>query len=179
MCRTEGRWLQDCETLGLTRWSVAAIVDDMSLVLSDELDRLIASLEQAGVEYALAGGLAVAVWGAPRATKDIDLLVRQEALDAIVPVANACGFTFEARPMVFRDGMELRRLTKIHRRAVLTLDLILVNDDLAAAWQSREHIATERGLIWVVSRDALIDMKLRAGRPQDVFDVERLRDLDR
>lgn len=37
----------------------------MALVLSEELDGLIASLEDAKLEYALAGGLAVAVWGAP------------------------------------------------------------------------------------------------------------------
>ena len=43
----------------------------MPLVLAEELDRLIAALAQAQVDYALAGGLAVAVWGAARATKDI------------------------------------------------------------------------------------------------------------
>jgi hypothetical protein len=50
------------------------------------------------VEYALVGGLAVAVWGAPRATKDIDLLVQPERLDAAMNAVASCGFTFTAAP---------------------------------------------------------------------------------
>ncbi|MDX2010023.1 MAG: hypothetical protein SFW67_07535 [Myxococcaceae bacterium] len=41
----------------------------MALSLSHEFDGLIAALEQAHLDYALVGGLAVAVWGAPRAHK--------------------------------------------------------------------------------------------------------------
>ena len=33
-------------------------------------------MDEAGVDYALCGGLAVAAHGAPRATRDIDLLGR-------------------------------------------------------------------------------------------------------
>lgn len=151
----------------------------MALVLSEELDSLIASLEGAKLEYALAGGLAVAVWGAPRATKDIDLLVPPEQVDAIRAVAKERGFLLEAGPITFRDGMELRRLTKYQGSDLLTLDLILVNPTVEEAWRSRRQVPTLRGTLWVVDRQALIEMKLRAGRPQDIFDVERLRDLDR
>ena len=151
----------------------------MPLVLGEEFDRLIAALERARLDYALAGGLAVAVWGAPRATKDIDLLVSKEQLESVKAVARECGFTLEAGPMTFRDGMELRRLNKVQDGDLLTLDLILVNDDLAEAWRTRRRLSTLRGELWVVDRQALIGMKLRAGRPQDVFDVERLEDLDR
>jgi hypothetical protein len=151
----------------------------MALILSEELDGLIASLEDAKLEYALAGGLAVAVWGAPRATKDIDLLVPPEQVDAIRAVAKERGFSLEAGPITFRDGMELRRLTKYQGSDLLTLDLILVNPTVEEAWRSRRRVPTLRGTLWVVDRQALIEMKLRAGRPQDIFDVERLRDLDR
>jgi hypothetical protein len=85
--------------------------------LLDELLRTARALDLASVEHALIGGLAVAVWGAPRATKDIDLLVRREDLDRAVQVA--------------------------------------------------------------ISRDALIQMKAVAGRPQDIADIERLRGIDR
>lgn len=149
------------------------------MVLSEELDGLIASLEDAKLEYALAGGLAVAVWGAPRATKDIDLLVPPEQVDAIRAVAKGRGFLLEAGPITFRDGMELRRLTKYQGSDLLTLDLIPVNPTVEEAWRSRKRVPTLRGTLWVVDRQALIEMKLRAGRPQDIFDVERLRDLDR
>ena len=39
---------------------------------------LVKALEAAHIEYALCGALALAVHGAPRATKDIDLIARKE-----------------------------------------------------------------------------------------------------
>ena len=44
---------------------------------------------------------------------------------------------------------------------------------------SRERVATERGAVWVVSREGLIQMKAWAGREQDLADIRRLRELDR
>ncbi len=149
------------------------------MVLADEFDRLIGVLEAAELQYAVAGGLAVAIWGAPRATKDIDLVVQREDLDAIKAAIHPLGFTIEAGPQTFRDGMELRRISKVSANDLLTLDFLLVNAVTQDAWQSRERVETDRGPLWVVSRDALIAMKLLANRPQDVFDVERLRELDR
>jgi len=149
------------------------------MILAEEFDRLIDALEREGLDYALAGGLAVAVWGAPRATKDIDLLVLPDQLAAVGRCARACGFDIEADPMTFPDGMELRRLSKADGGDLLTLDLILVDATLAEVWGSRQRVSTRRGELWVVSRGALIAMKARAARPQDLYDIERLKDLDR
>jgi len=89
----------------------------------------------------------VAVWGAPRATKDIDLLVPPEQIDAIRAVAKERGFLLEAGPITFRDGMELRRLTKYEGSDLLTLDLILVNPTVEAADHSIDdrHIRASGG----------------------------------
>jgi len=46
--------------------------------LFDELNDIIDSLEKSGVEYAVCGGLALAVHGFPRATFDIDILIQPE-----------------------------------------------------------------------------------------------------
>ena len=62
---------------------------------------------------------------------------------------------------------------------MLTLDLLLVNENLEPVWASRERVATERGDVWVVSRHGLIEMKAWAGREQDLADIRRLRELDR
>jgi hypothetical protein len=149
------------------------------MTLAEELDRLIDALEAAGLDYALAGGLAVAVWGAPRATKDIDLLVPRDRLEGAREIARTIGFTLEAAPMTFRDGTEIQRLSKLDGSDLLTLDLIVASGALEPAWQTRKRVPTLRGQLWVVSREALIDMKARAARPQDLFDIERLKDIDR
>jgi len=136
-------------------------------------------LDESGVEYALVGGLAVAVWGAPRATQDIDLLVQAEQLEAALAAVEPLGFKLRALPMKFRDGMELQRVSKVEEGELLTLDFILVGSSLEPVWQSRQVVESEGGPLWVVSREKLIQMKVGAGRPQDLADVERLQEMDR
>jgi hypothetical protein len=151
----------------------------MALDLFEETMALLNDLEREGVPYAIAGALALAIHGVPRATTDIDLLVRRENVDAVLGVASARGFGVEALPMRFGDGLEVRRTTKVETPDMLTLDLLLVNDNLEPVWVSRERVSTERGDVWVVSRHGLIDMKAWAGREQDLADIRRLRELDR
>ena len=151
----------------------------MPLSLFEETTALLADLERGDVPYAVAGALALAIHGVPRATTDIDLLVRPESLDAALQVASARGFDVQALPMRFSDGLEVRRSTKIDAPELLTLDLLLVNENLESVWASRERVATERGAVWVVSRGGLIEMKAWAGREQDLADIRRLRELDR
>jgi hypothetical protein len=150
------------------------------VTLIEELSGLVQALDAAGVEYGLVGALALAVWGSPRATQDIDLLVRADALERAREVARTRGFVLEALPIRFQDGMELRRVTKIDPAGGhLTLDLILVSPNLEAVWSSRQSVPFGEFPLQVVSRDALIAMKLSAGRPQDLVDVQRLQEQDR
>jgi hypothetical protein len=81
--------------------------------------------------------------------------------------------------MRFSDGLEVCRSSKVDATVMLTLDLLLVNENLEPVWASRERVATERGDVWVVSRQGLIEMKAWAGREQDLADIRRLRELDR
>jgi len=151
----------------------------VGLDLFEETIGLLGDLERREIPYALAGAIALAVHGVPRATTDIDLLVHPRDLDAALAVARARRFAIEALPITFSDGMQLRRVTKIEGSDMLTLDLLLVNPNLEPVWASRERVGTERGEVWVVSREGLIQMKAWAGREQDLADIRRLRELDR
>jgi hypothetical protein len=151
----------------------------MGLSLFEEAVGLLTDLERRGIPYAVAGAVALAIHGVPRATTDLDLLVDPPDLDAVLGVARVRQFGIEALPMRFSDGMEVRRMTKVDGAEMLTLDLLLVNSNLEPVWTSRERIPTERGEFWVVSRQGLIQMKAWAGREQDLADIVRLRELDR
>jgi hypothetical protein len=151
----------------------------VSFDLFEETVGLLGDLERRTVPYAVAGALALAIHGVPRATTDIDLLVQPADVDAILSVARARGFAIEALPMRFSDGMEVRRVSKAEGGDLLTLDLLLVNRNLEPVWASRERVPTQRGEFSVVSRQGLIQMKAWAGRTQDLADIERLQDLDR
>lgn len=150
------------------------------MVLLDELRAVLGALDDAGVDYALVGALAVAVWGAPRATKDIDLLIRPEDQERARAALRDRGFTLDALPLEFKDGTSVRRLNKIDPAGdLMTVDLMLVDKNLESAWTSRLRLPFADGQVSVVSRDALIGMKARAARPQDVMDIQNLKEGDR
>jgi hypothetical protein len=148
--------------------------------LFDELQAIVSALDRAGVEYALAGGLAVAVWGAPRATKDIDLLIQPDSLSRAMAAARECGFTLEALPFEFKDGTRLQRVNRVDAQGnLLTIDFMLVDRNLEPAWAGRRRLPFLGGDLVVLGREALIAMKALAGRPQDLADIQNLEDIDR
>ena len=145
----------------------------------EELQNLIRELEGGGVDYALCGGVALAIHGAPRATQDIDLLLRPEDIDSLRAVARRCGFTLESFPMDFASGLTIQRFTKLIGDQPLMLDVLFVAGPLEKVWADRQVAELEGGQVRVVSREGLIALKLAAGRPQDVADVKRLEELSR
>jgi hypothetical protein len=58
------------------------------------------------------------------------------------------------------------------------LDVLLVEDALEPIWNDRRELAFRGGHIWTVSRDGLITLKITAGRPQDLVDVQRLHEVE-
>lgn len=144
-----------------------------------ELKVLVGALDAAGVDYALCGGVALAIHGAPRATQDIDLLVRPEAIELLRKTAHACGFTLESLPMDFSSGITVLRFTKPIEGQPFMLDALVVGPSTERVWQDRQTAEVDGGTLRVVSREGLVSLKLAAGRPQDLVDVQRLRELER
>ncbi|MBI2505619.1 MAG: nucleotidyl transferase AbiEii/AbiGii toxin family protein [Candidatus Latescibacteria bacterium] len=148
------------------------------LDLYEEFRALVGALEQHQAAYALCGGLAMAVYGVPRATVDVDLLVPPEGLAQVVAAAATRGFRLEEKPLLFGGGaVEIRRLVKADPATedYLTLDLIVVTPALGPAWASRSTVAWEGGNLRVVSREDMIAMKLLRNSGQDQDDIARLR----
>jgi hypothetical protein len=149
------------------------------MTLHEELMAVVGALDAEGIPYALVGGLAVAVWGAPRATKDIDLLVQPADVERAKAAVGRRGFTLPAEPMQFSDGMVVHRVSKVRDGALVTVDFLLVDENLRRYFDAREVRAVEGGRLAVIGRDGLIAMKVSAGRPQDQADVVKLTELDR
>jgi hypothetical protein len=144
-----------------------------------ELRQLAATLEARHIDYALCGGVALAIHGAPRATQDIDLLLLPEDLDRLREAARSCGFTLESFPMDFASGLTIQRFTKIIDGQPLMLDVLLVSGVIRRAWDGRLSAPLEDGVVRVVSREGLIGLKVAAGRPQDLADIKRLEEVGR
>jgi hypothetical protein len=144
-----------------------------------ELVALLEAFDTAGVEYALCGALALAAHGAPRATKDIDLIARKEDHDRIRELARGLGYVFEALPMEFSgSGIEVQRYSKLVDGRPLMLDLLWLIPKLERVWADRVRLAWRDRTLTVVSREGLITLKLTAGRPQDLVDIQSLTAAD-
>jgi hypothetical protein len=148
--------------------------------LFTELIHLTAEFRREGLDYAVCGGLALAVYGFPRATKDIDVLVVEPCLPRLRTAAKQCGFTIAGTTMTFRTGDKLVRVIKPlpPGEDVLVLDFMLVGEHNRDAWETRHEVETTAGTICVAGLAGLKNMKRRAGRPQDLADLQRLEEIE-
>ncbi len=149
--------------------------------LNEDFRDMLASLLEAGVEFLVVGAHALAFHGLPRATGDIDILVRPtkenasrvvRALQAFGAPLSAHGVTeadFSTAGTVYQLGLPPRRI-----------DLLTAIDGVSfeEAWADRV-VATRDGLeLSFLSREALVKNKRAAARPKDFVDVEALEKLE-
>lgn len=151
------------------------------LDLYEELSAIVDRFDERHIEYALCGGLAMAAWGFPRATIDIDLVIAPESLASAETVAESLGYSVRALPMTFSSGaIVIHRISKFDPEGgdVLMLDLMLVTPAIEDVWQGRQQVRWERGLISVVSREGLIKLKTFRSSGLDMDDIQRLKEAE-
>lgn len=129
-------------------------------------------LETAGVSSVLIGGLAIAVWGEPRVTKDVDLRVLLQRDQATLLLnALAADFIFDAASM-------LEKLRQVG--FIITEDRHGVRVDFLLAELEFDQVMVRRGLsiepitgwpITVCTAEDLIVSKLITLRPRDEEDA--------
>ncbi len=154
----------------------------MALNLKEELFKIVTALGEAGLEYALCGGMAVIIHGYPRLTRDIDLLILEKDLKKVRKVLGELGYTLPSGIIPFDIGKpyerRIFRITKAEGEDYLTLDLILANPILIDVFQGRVEYELDETKVYVISKNGLLKMKRLAGRPQDLNDISEL-GLDR
>lgn len=149
--------------------------------LLEELKNLTSRLDESGIDYALCGGLALAVYARPRATLDIDIMIESDFLTKTGELARDLGYTLDAAPMEFKNGsVVIHRLTKVDGDTgeVLMLDLLIVTPATRKAWQSRRAVEWDDGQLKVLSPKGLVYLKSLRGSGQDRDDIDYLRSID-
>ena len=145
--------------------------------IADELRALVVVFDKQGIDYALCGGMAMAVHGRLRMTIDIDLLILSESLDEVLAIAKSLGYDLRGKDMSFAKGaIEIRQVSKIDPEdgEVLSLDLLLVTSEIHSMWESRAKADWGGRKLSVVSAEGLIALKQLRGSAQDLADIEAL-----
>lgn len=124
-------------------------------------------LREAGVEYKIVGGLAVIHHGYERFTSGIDVLLTRAGAEAIVDHLGAHGFSSQS-------GRRLRHEPTGVRVDVLREGDTLVGPRPAPPLPGPGALPGAATDPQVVALPALLDLKLDAGRRQDLTDVVKL-----
>jgi hypothetical protein len=143
--------------------------------MHSDFRELLSTLNAHRVKYLVVGAYAVAIYAQPRATKDLDILVKADAENAKTVFAALAQFGAPLEGLTSADFEEPGPFFRIGREPVGVDVLTAVPGvEFDAAWTRRvEDVVDEAGNLRVsfISREDLIAAKLAAGRPQDIADV--------
>ncbi len=136
---------------------------------------LLSVLNARGVRYLIVGAYAVAIHAQPRATKDLDILVKADPENAKAIFAALADFGAPLRGLTPTDFETPGPFFRIGRGPV-GVDILtdIPGVDFDAAWLRRVEVVFDRetGLrANFISREDLLAAKRAAGRRQDLADV--------
>lgn len=141
--------------------------------LPDDFRDILVALHDVGAEFVVLGGHAVAFHGHPRATKDLDVLVRTDAANAkLVYRALAA---FGAPLSAFDEGeADFATYDGVLQMGVPPLRIDILNRADGITFDEGQFFDLEGRRIPVIGKAALLKNKRAAGREQDVADVKAL-----
>lgn len=150
------------------------------------IEKICRALNDAGVRFAVIGGYAVALYGLPRGTIDVDIALHWTLQDLVrtEAVLKKLGLT-SILPVTAKDVYE-RRDEYIQNRNLVTWNFrnptipleqvdIIINYDLKG--KLTNDVEMPQTTIPVLSVDDLIEMKRLSGREQDLEDAAALEKL--
>jgi len=148
--------------------------------VKERLLRATAALEAAGVDYAVAGGNAVAAWvatldaAAVRNTQDVDILLRRRDLDAAARSLQHVGFVrrHAAGIDLFLDGANASARDAVH--------VVVAGEKVREEYPSPAPDVGESqkfDQFRVLSLEALVRMKLTSFRRKDQVHLQDMLDI--
>ena len=158
-------------------WEILDRMERAVARIRERLLRVTATLNNAGIPYAVVGGHAVASWvatiddGAVRTTRDVDLLVRREDLPSLTSSLEQAGF-IRAEVLdvtMFLDGPDAKPSESIH--------LLFAGEKVRADYPLPSPDLTtidDPAGFRVITLESLVHMKLLSNRRKDQVHIEDL-----
>ena len=146
--------------------------------LSADLREFVGLLNSHGVEFLVVGAHALAWHGLPRYTKDIDFFIRPNPDNAATMLRVLDEFGFGSLGLEGADFLLPGQVIQLGREPN-RIDLLtgLSGVDWDECWSSRDEGEMDGLPVAFLGREAYIKNKLAAGRPQDLADVARLKQI--
>ena len=144
---------------------------------SSDYEDLFKTLNGYKIKYLIVGAYAVIYYTEPRYTKDLDVWIfpdlndNQKVYAALkefgAPLQNISPDDFKNKKMIYQIGT-----------APVRIDIKMSVEGLnfKTAWKNRKKISYGKTPVYVVGFADLIRAKKEMGRPQDLLDIQKLRD---
>ena len=128
------------------------------------------------VKYLVIGGYAVAIYGYPRLTKDLDVCIQvsEENAGKMTQVINDFGLgslKLKKEDFLTKDFVTQLGYPPVRIDILNDLDAVSFDD----AWKKRIVVTISDVAINFIGYDELLKVKEMAGRKQDIADIEKLK----
>lgn len=146
----------------------------MELEHREALRAAVETLERLGAGYFLFGANAQNIWGEPRFTKDVDLILflAEDRFDSLLSALGGAGFPVESDRHVAR--LRSGRMLKLSHGAV-SVDFVLGETEFDQSALGRRRRLRYLDLpVYVASPEDIVLYKLIAHRAHDLGDIEKI-----
>ena len=140
----------------------------------NRLQDVFRSFQQHDVKYVVIGGIASILYGVPRATFDLDILIEatpdnvRRLLDALIDAGLGTAALIPPRDVLANE------ITIFKDRVRVDVQTSTPGIGFAEAWLHHKTVSYQGQQFYILSRADLIRSKRAAGRPVDMEDVRLL-----
>lgn len=140
----------------------------------NRLQGVFSSFQKHDVRYLVIGGIAAVLYGVPRATFDVDILIEANPDNAqrLLEALEEAGFATAL--LTTKDEILANEITVFRDRVRIDAQTRTPGLSFQDAWNRRVTMQYQGQSFYVVSREDLIASKKAAGRAVDLEDVRLL-----
>ena len=140
----------------------------------NRLQDVFASLNRHDVRYVVIGGIAAVLYGVPRATFDLDLLIDASPDNADHLIAALLDAKLGTAALTSSAEILANEITVFKDRVRIDVQTATPGLTFADAWAHRVTMTYQGQSFFVISKPDLLASKRAAGRPVDLDDVRLL-----
>lgn len=144
--------------------------------LEKDILEFLALCNKHSIKYLVIGGYAVSIHGYPRYTKDIDVCIEMSNINASKMVNVIKDFGFDSLNLNKEDFLKKNFITQLGYPP-LRIDILndLAGVSFGEAWKNKKIVNIEKIPVNFIGYNELLLVKEKAGRPQDIADVDKLK----